>query len=273
MDTYSLDVKFVRKPQNTEQTLIPMSRESTLMELTTLAPDVVKSSGKKYNFIIRFLTSKFFFFRSLNNMSSHKSRSCGFRKISLNQEQDSFIKQEVSNSSSKNTITKSSQDERQNEYSRTCLDQGNSKQNLRRLKKQQGKLSVLTAVQGLSSGQLLQTCRKYGINTRRAVGRKIQALTKFYREKHHLFAADFPDLPAVQDFHDLHENKDFLNLRQSEDFPDLPETKDFLNLPRSEDFPDLPETQDFPDLPPFGASSGSTSSSPPGDEESGLQEF
>ena len=253
MDTYSLDVKFVRKPQNTEQTLIPMSRESTLMELTTLAPDVVKSSGKKYNFIIRFLTSKFFFFRSLNNMSSHKSRSCGFRKISSNQEQDSFIKQEVSNSSSKNTITKSSQDEGKNEYSRTCT--GNSKQNLRRLKKQQGKLSVLTAVQGLSSGQLLQTCRKYGINTRRAVGRKIQALTKFYRENHHIFAADFHNLPAVQDFHDLHENKDF------------------LNLPQPKDFPDLPETQDFPDLPPFGASSGSTSSSPPGDEESGLQEF
>ena len=120
-------------------------------------------------------------------MSSHKSRSCGFRKISLTQNQpthsmnqsyvvpeETLIKEEVY----ENTNTKSS----------------------RNLKKKNplGKQEVLAAIHGLSSEQLLETCRKYKVDTRRAVGRKVQALTKLYRTQAHLFAADFSALPATE---------------------------------------------------------------------------
>ena len=126
-------------------------------------------------------------------MSSHKSRSCGFRKVSLNrknqddinqqtyslnQPKESLIKEDGSNSLYQNTNTKSSQSARK--------------------KNQLRKLEVLSAIRGLSTEQLLQTCRIYGINTRRAVGRKVQALTKLYRAQHYLFAADFPAPPAAQ---------------------------------------------------------------------------
>ena len=130
-------------------------------------------------------------------MSSHKSRSCGFRKVLVNRknqndrnqqthffnlphvlDKGTLIKEEGSNSLYPNTNSKSSQSARK--------------------KNQQRKLEVLAAIQGLGTEKLLQTCRNYGINTRRAVGRKEQALARLYRAQPYLFAADFPAAPATQ---------------------------------------------------------------------------